>query len=138
MWSLDLDGDGAMSCSGPAQSGGVRYRQHTNDRTGVVSRLQSEWRISRWSASGQSKRPPDAAAEPRRWRRVPWARRRSAAFAHPHTPYTDRATGLLDPVARNLTRFFEIVIRFQRNRPDIPYQETPPSSLNDGYPAGNA
>jgi hypothetical protein len=27
-------------------------------------------------------------------------------------------------VARNLTRFFEIVIRFQRNRPDIPYQET--------------
>ena len=41
-------------------------------------------------------------------------------------------------VARNLTRFFEIVIRFQRNPPDIPYQETPPSSLNDGYPAGNA
>jgi hypothetical protein len=41
-------------------------------------------------------------------------------------------------VARNLTRFFEIVIRFQRNRPDILYQETPPSSLNDGYPAGNA
>jgi hypothetical protein len=29
----------------------------------------------------------------------------------PHTPYTDRATGLLMSVARNLTRFFEIVIR---------------------------
>src|SRR3954453_16825785 len=71
-------------------------------------------------------------------RRVPWARRRSAAFAHPQAPYTDRATGLLMSVARNLTRFFEIVIRFQRTRPDIPYQETPPSSLNDGYPAGNA
>jgi hypothetical protein len=24
-----VDGDGAMSCSGPGQSGGVRYRQHT-------------------------------------------------------------------------------------------------------------
>jgi len=29
----------------------------------------------------------------------------------PHTPYTDRATGLLMSVARNLTRFYEIVIR---------------------------
>jgi hypothetical protein len=43
--------------------------------------------------------------------RVLWTRCRSAAFAHPHTPYTDRATGLLVPVVRNLTRFFEIAIR---------------------------
>jgi hypothetical protein len=36
------------------------------------------------------------------------------------TPYTDGATGLLDPVARNLIRFIEIAIRFRRNRPDDP------------------
>src|SRR3954468_415428 len=35
-------------------------------------------------------------------------------------PYTDGATGLLDPVARNLIRFIEITIRFRRNRPDDP------------------
>ena len=48
--------------------------------------------------------------------RVPWAGRRSAAFAHlhtpmhPHTPYTDRATGLLMSVTRNRIRFIEIAI----------------------------
>jgi hypothetical protein len=36
------------------------------------------------------------------------------------TPYTDGATGLLEPVARNLIRFIEIAIRFRQNRPDIP------------------
>jgi len=41
-------------------------------------------------------------------------------------------------VARNRIKFIEIAIHLRRNQPDIPYQETPPSSLNDGYPAGNA
>jgi hypothetical protein len=94
----------------------------SNDRTGVLSRLQPERRISGWPASGQGKRPLGAAVEPRRGRwqgRVPWTRRRSAAFVHPHTPHADRATGLLDPAARNRSRFIEITIRFQQNRPDI-------------------
>jgi hypothetical protein len=58
--------------------------------------------------------------------RVPWTRRRNAAFAHPHTPYTNRATGLLIPVARNRSRFIEIAIRFRRHRPDIPRPENGP------------
>jgi hypothetical protein len=63
MWSLGLDGDGAMSCSGPGQSGGVRHRQHTNDRTGLLSCLRPERRISGWPASGQSNRLRGAAAD---------------------------------------------------------------------------
>jgi hypothetical protein len=51
--------------------------------------------------------------------------------------YTDRAAGLLDPAARNRSRFIQIAIRFRQNRPDIPRPETPPSSSNDGYPAEN-
>src|SRR3954471_11685807 len=110
----------------------------SHDCTGVVSRLRPERRISGWPASGQGRRPPGAAAGPRRWReRVPWARRRNAAFAHPHTPYTDCATGLLISVVRNRTRFIAIAIRFRQSRPDIPCPETPPSFSNDGYPAEN-
>src|SRR4051812_47813583 len=78
---------------------------------------------------------PGAAAEPRRWReRVPWTRRRNAAFAHPHTPFTDRATGLLDPPARNPIRFIEIAIRFRRNRPDIAHPGNGPFLLNRRVP----
>src|SRR4051812_33606662 len=90
----------------------------SHDRMVVLSRLQPERRISGWPASGQ--RLNQAMAE-----RVPWTGRRNAAFAHPHTPYTDRATGLLVPVARNLTRFIENAIRFQQSRPDSLRPETP-------------
>ena len=70
-------------------------------------------------------------------RRVPWVRRRSAAFAHPYTPYPDRATGLLEPAPRNLTRFIAIEIHLRRSRPDDPCPETPPSFSTDGYLAEN-
>jgi hypothetical protein len=38
----------------------------------------------------------------------------------PNTPYTDRATGLLEPVARNRIKFIEIAIHLRQNRPAIP------------------
>jgi hypothetical protein len=55
----------------------------------------------------------------------------------PTLSYTDRAMGLLIPVARNRIKFIEIAIRFRQSRPDIPRPETPPSFLNDGYLAEN-
>ena len=55
--------------------------------------------------------------------------------ANPHTPYTNRVMGLLIPVARNWIKFIAITIPSRQNWPDIPCPETPPSSLNDGYPA---
>jgi hypothetical protein len=65
--------------------------------------------------------------------RVPWARRRNAAFAHPHTPYTDRATGLLMSVTRNQIKFIAIAIHLRHNRPDIPGPENGPFLLNRQY-----
>src|SRR3954466_64031 len=56
----------------------------------------------------------------------PMVRGRNAAFAHPHTPFTDHAMGLLIPVARNRIRFIAIAIRFRRNRPGIPRPENEP------------
>src|SRR3954447_8701017 len=55
------------------------------------------------------------------------------------TPLMTRALGLLEPVARNRIRFFEIA-QFGSGRTGQVFaaQETAPSSLNDGYPAGNA
>src|SRR3954453_5472599 len=70
-----------------------------------------------------------------RWQgRVPWARRRSAAFAHPHTPYTDRADGTLDPVAHNRTRFIAIAIHLRQAGPDIPGLGNGPFLLNRRVP----
>jgi hypothetical protein len=57
--------------------------------------------------------------------------------ANPHTPCTDRALGLLIPIARNRTRFIEIAIRSRQNASNIPTHETAPSSLTDGYLAEN-
>jgi hypothetical protein len=51
-----------------------------------------------------------------------------------HTPYTDRATGLLDPAARNRSRFIEIAIRFRWNRPDISCPENGPFLLERRVP----
>jgi hypothetical protein len=54
---------------------------------GAFSCLQPEWRISGWSASGQSKRRSGASAEPRRWRwRVPWTGRRVPRSRTPTPP----------------------------------------------------
>jgi hypothetical protein len=53
------------------------------------------------------------------------------------TPYTDRATGLLIPVAHNRSRFIAIAIRFQQNRLDSPCPETATSFSTDRYRAGN-
>jgi|SRR4051812_36318723 hypothetical protein len=43
-----------------------------------------------------------------------------ASSEPPTPPYTDRALGLLMPIAHNQIRFFGIAIRFRQNRPDIP------------------
>jgi hypothetical protein len=48
------------------------------------------------------------------------------------TPYTDGATGLLDPVARNLIRFIEIAIRSRQNASNIPIHEMAPYGWIDG------
>ena len=52
----------------------------------------------------------------------------------PHTPYTDRATGLLMPIARNRSRFIEIAISSRRSRPDIPRPRNTPFRLNRRVP----
>jgi hypothetical protein len=50
-------------------------------------------------------------------------------------PLRSARAGLLMPIARNRTRFFEIAIRSRQNRLDIPRSETPPSFSTDGYRA---
>jgi hypothetical protein len=130
-------------CHGLLRSRSVRRRSISPtplEQTEVLSRLQPEWRISGWSGQLQGKASARRVrrAEPRRWReRVPWAGCRSVAFAHPTPPYTDRATGLLIPIARNRIRFIEIAIRFRQNASNIPTRQTAPSFLNDRYPAEN-
>ena len=57
--------------------------------------------------------------------------------ADPGPPYTDRALGLLIPIACNRIKFIEIVIRSRQGRPDSPRPETPPSFSTDGSPAEN-
>jgi hypothetical protein len=52
----------------------------------------------------------------------------------PHTPYTDRAMGLLNPVARNRIKFIAIAIRLRQNRPDIPYPGNTPFLLKRRVP----
>jgi hypothetical protein len=52
----------------------------------------------------------------------------------PTPPYTDRATGLLEPVARNLIKFIEIAIHLRQARPDIPGLENGPFLLNRRLP----
>ena len=65
------------------------------------------------------------------------ARAQECRVRAPHTPYTDRAMGLLMPVARNRSRFIQIAIRLRPSASNIPIPETAPSSLNDRYPAEN-
>jgi hypothetical protein len=52
----------------------------------------------------------------------------------PHTPYTDHATGLLEPAACNRIKFIEIAIRFRQNRPGIPRPGNGPFLLNRRVP----
>jgi hypothetical protein len=55
----------------------------------------------------------------------------------PHTPYTDRATGLLMPIARNRSRFIEIAIHLQQSRPDNPHPRNGPFLLERRVPGRN-
>jgi hypothetical protein len=54
--------------------------------------------------------------------------------ADPGPPYTDRALGLLIPIACNRIRFIEIAIHLRRNRPDIPHPRNGPFLLNRRIP----
>jgi hypothetical protein len=69
--------------------------------------------------------------------RVPWAGSTGRVQRTGRTPVCCAQTGLLEPVARNLIRFFRIAIRFRQNASNIPTHETAPFSLNDWYPAEN-
>jgi hypothetical protein len=67
----------------------------------------------------------------------PMDRAQSAAFAHPHTPYTDCAMGLLIPVAHNRIIFIEIDFVSGRTPSNIPARETAPYGWIDRYLSRN-
>src|SRR3954464_3657613 len=86
------------------------------------STVQSRTVMALAEAGGRPQRGDGRAVAPA----GPMGRQHRPPAANRGIPYTDGATGLLDPVARNLIRFIEITIRFRRNRPGIPRPENEP------------
>ena len=122
-------------CHGLLRSRSVRRRSISPtplEQTEVLSRLQPEWRISGWSASGQSKRPPGAAAEPPAWRGGSHGPGAGVPRSRTPTPLYGSRDGTPDTCRPQPEQIYQDRNSFPADRRRIPCPETAPSFSNAG------